>query len=68
MITETFGDVMLAPAPSDTGRDNLTDIVDVYAHHSGSHDGINVEIDAPAGVRITVHINEGLSVDLVVPE
>jgi hypothetical protein len=67
-MTETFGDTALAPAPSDSGRDNLTDVVDVYAHHSDTHDGINVEIDAPAGVRITVHVNDGRVVDLVVPE
>ena len=45
------------PAPD--GRNNLAEAVDVFAHHSGVHDGINVEIDAPAGVHITVHINEG---------
>ena len=53
------------PIPS--GRNNLADVVDVWAHHSGVHDGINVEIDAPAGVRITVHINDGRVVDLMVP-
>lgn len=67
-MTKTFGDHMLAPAPSESGRDNLTDVVEVYALHSSIHDGINVEIEAPAGVRITVHINDGRVVNLVVPE
>ena len=40
----------------------------VTAHSSKVHDGLNVEIDAPAGLRITVHVNDGPVADLVVPE
>ncbi|MEB3033494.1 hypothetical protein [[Mycobacterium] nativiensis] len=42
-------------------------MVEVYAHHSSLHEGINVEIDAPAGTRITVNLNDGQLVDVVVP-
>lgn len=55
-------------APSAEGRNNLADSVSVYAHHSSIHDGINIEIDAPAGTRITVHLNDGSLVDRIVPE
>lgn len=54
--------------PSPDGRNNLAGVVEAYAHHSAVHDGINVEVFAPAGVRITVHVNDGRVVDLVVPE
>ena len=54
-------------APSAEGRCNLAGAVAVYAHHSSVHDGINVEIDAPAGTRVTVHLNDGDLVDVVVP-
>lgn len=53
--------------PSDEGRSNLAADVMVCAHHSSVHDGVNVEIDAPAGTRITVHLNDGDLVDVVVP-
>lgn len=63
-----FGDEGLRPAPSTEGRNDLPEGVQVYAHHSSSHDGLNVEIDAPAGVPITVHINDGTALEMVVPE
>lgn len=66
-MTVAFNGEMCTPDPSTEGRANLTDVA-VYAHHSTVHDGVNVEIDAPTGTRITVHINDGLVVDLVVPE
>lgn len=62
----TFNGEVHSPDPSSGGRNDHGD-VGLYAHHSSVHDGINVEIDAPAGVRITVHINDGRAVDLVVP-
>lgn len=55
-------------APSAEGRDDLTNTVTLFAHHSSSHGGINVEIDAPAGVQVTVHLNDGLIADETVPE
>lgn len=54
--------------PSAEGRCNLTDEVSVFAHHSSVHDGINVEIDAPAGTRITVNLNDGRLADVIVPQ
>ncbi|AOS94907.1 MULTISPECIES: hypothetical protein [Mycobacterium avium complex (MAC)] len=54
--------------PSAEGRNNLKDTVKVVAHHSSCHDGVNIEIDAPAGTRITVNLNDGLIADRVVPE
>lgn len=38
---------------------------DVFAHWSKVHDGVNVEIDVPNGLRVTVHFNEWLAVDSV---
>ncbi|BBY54158.1 hypothetical protein H7J07_05980 [Mycobacterium koreense] len=63
-----FDDIPRTPDPSPDGRHNLDggDVL-VYAHHSGVHDGINVEIDAPKGTRITVNLNDGELVDVVVP-
>lgn len=58
---------MSAIGPSNSGRNNLVDEVSVAAHHSSVHEGVNVEIDAPAGTRITVHVNDGRVADLVVP-
>lgn len=55
-----------AVQPSAEGRADLVDKVSVYAHHSSLHPGINVEIDAPAGTRITVHLNDGPLADVVV--
>ncbi|MBB3752559.1 hypothetical protein FHT44_005071 [Mycolicibacterium sp. BK634] len=63
-----FGGQALRPDPSMEGRDDLPEDVEVYAHHSSSHDGLNIEIDAPAGVHITVHINDGMALEMVVPE
>lgn len=54
-------------APSAEGRCDLTDAVSVLAHHSSVHDGVNVEIDAPAGTRITVNLNDGTVADVIVP-
>ncbi len=62
------GDMMSPPAPSAEGRNDLADTVGVLAHHSSVHDGINIEIDAPTGTRITVHLNDGILTDVVVPE
>ena len=31
------------------------------------HGGINIEIDAPPGVQVTVHLNDGLIADETVP-
>ncbi|MEB3022984.1 hypothetical protein [[Mycobacterium] crassicus] len=62
-----FNGQRLSPDPSPEGRANLVDVVEVYAHHSSLHEGINVEIDAPAGTRITVNLNDGQLVDVVVP-
>ncbi|TEA09181.1 hypothetical protein CCUG60884_00171 [Mycobacteroides salmoniphilum] len=53
--------------PSAEGRSNLDELVSVCAHHSSVHDGINIEIDAPAGTRITVHLNDGALADIVAP-
>ncbi|ORW08485.1 MULTISPECIES: hypothetical protein [Mycolicibacter] len=58
----------LPPDPSEEGRADLVDEVQVYAHHGSCHAGINVEIDAPAGTRITVHLNDGQIADVVVPQ
>ncbi|GAB4987868.1 hypothetical protein MAHJHV61_33270 [Mycobacterium avium subsp. hominissuis] len=55
-------------APSAEGRADLVDKVFVYAHHSSVHDGINVEIEAPAGTRITVHLHDGILADVIVPQ
>ncbi|SKU01066.1 hypothetical protein [Mycobacteroides abscessus] len=55
-------------APSAEGRNNLATETSVYAHHSSVHDGINIEIDAVAGTRITVHVNDWLLADLIIPE
>lgn len=62
-----FADTALRPAPSGDGRDNLSPDVLVYAHHSNVHDGMNVEIDAPAGTRVTVNINDSLALEVVIP-
>jgi hypothetical protein len=35
----------------------------VFAHWSAVHDGVNVEMDVPDGLRVTVHFNEWLAVD-----
>jgi hypothetical protein len=35
----------------------------VFAHWSASHDGINVEMDVPDGLRVTVHYNGHCVVD-----
>lgn len=59
---------MSAPAPGPDGRTNLAAAVQVHAHHSGVHDGINIEVDAPAGTRITLNVNDGQVADLVVPQ
>ena len=53
---------------AETGRNNLAGEVTVLAHHSSVHDGINVEIDAPTGTRVTVHLNDWVLTDVVVPE
>lgn len=53
--------------PSENGKDSLSGIVWVYAHQSDVHGGVNVEIDAPAGVKVTVHLNDGLIADVKVP-
>lgn len=53
--------------PSPSGRNGLFGQVLVYGHHSDMHDGANIEIDAPAGTRITAHLNDGLIADVVVP-
>jgi hypothetical protein len=37
----------------------------VFAHWSQVHDGVNVEMDVPDGLRVTVHYNEWLAVDAV---
>jgi hypothetical protein len=37
----------------------------VFAHWSSVHDGVNVEMDVPDGLRVTVHYNEWLAVDAV---
>lgn len=55
-------------APSAEGRTDLADEVTVFAHHSSCHAGINIEIDAPPGVQVTVHLNDGLIADEKVPE
>ena len=54
-------------APSAEGRANLAQEVSVLAHHSSCHGGINIEIDAPPGVQVTVHLNDGLIADETVP-
>jgi len=38
----------------------------VYAHWSLAHNGVNVEIDAPDGLPLTVHINDWEAARLVV--
>lgn len=38
----------------------------VTAHQSKTHPGLNVEIEAPEELRVTVHVNEWLAVDTVI--
>jgi hypothetical protein len=38
----------------------------VIAHWSNVHQGVNVEIDAPEGLPLTVHVNDHVAVNLVV--
>jgi hypothetical protein len=40
----------------------------LFAHWSTVHDGVNVEMDVPDGLRVTVHYNEWLAVDAVAGE
>ena len=35
----------------------------VFAHWSAVHDGVNVEMDVPDGLRVTVHYNDQCVVD-----
>lgn len=63
----TFDDKARTIDPSPSGRNHFASQVLVYGHHSDVHDGANIEIDAPEGARITVHLNEGLIVDVVIP-
>jgi hypothetical protein len=37
----------------------------VFAHWSKVHEGVNVEMDVPDGLRVTVQYNEWLAVDSV---
>jgi hypothetical protein len=37
----------------------------IIAHWSQVHEGVNVEMDVPNGLRVTVHYNEWLAVDSV---
>ncbi len=55
-----------ANQPGPDGRNNLADSVSVLAHHSGIHDGVNVEIEAPEGTHVTVHLHDALIADEVV--
>lgn len=38
----------------------------VFAHWSAAHDGINVEVDAPEGLPLTIHVNDWRAVNVVV--
>lgn len=38
---------------------------DVFAHWSAVHDGINVEVDAPDGLPLTVHVNDWRVVNVI---
>jgi hypothetical protein len=38
----------------------------VFAHWSAMHTGINVEIDAPDGLPLTVHVNDWQAVNVVI--
>jgi len=41
---------------------------EVYAHQSAyGEDTLNVEIDAPSGVTVRVHLNDGRLAEVVVP-
>lgn len=61
-MSDTFDAVPRQPDPSPDGT--LSSPVKdcrVYAHQSsiGAPDVLNVEIDAPAGVTVRIHINDG---------
>ena len=47
-------------------RVDLPQGVAVTGHRSTVHDGVNVEIDAPEGMRVTVHLNDWKQVDEVI--
>lgn len=51
------------PRHRDTAR-SAPEGLAVFAHWSASHTGINVEIDLPDGLPLTVHVNDGLMVNL----
>lgn len=38
----------------------------VVAHWSAAHDGINVEVDAPEGLPLTIHVNDWRMLNVVV--
>lgn len=40
--------------------------LECFAHWSGVHDGINVELSVPTGLRLTVHVNDFTAVDTVI--
>jgi hypothetical protein len=37
----------------------------IVAHWSSVHEGVNIELDVPDGLRVTVHYNDWLAVDSV---
>lgn len=58
-----FNDTPRQPAARPDGT-TRPEPVTVYAHWSGQHDGVNVEIDLPPGIPLTVHVNDGLLLDI----
>lgn len=38
----------------------------VFAHWSAAHDGINVEVDAPEGLPLTIHVNDWRMLNVIV--
>lgn len=39
---------------------------DVFAHWSKAHPGVNVEVDAPNGLPLTVHVNDWRAVNIII--
>ncbi|MCK0441184.1 hypothetical protein MUG78_17435 [Gordonia alkaliphila] len=70
-----FGGAPRTPDASDRGvRTAAIEQCSVYAHQSshveGCHtpDVVNVEIDAPPGVTVRIHLNDGKIYETVVPD
>lgn len=52
--------------PDEEKPEDAPEGFEVVAHMSKVHPGVNVEIDAPDGMPLTVHVNDGPVVNVVI--